>query len=185
MDGERETKKAGASHVAWEHWPLSNLDVNYRLSIGRWTRQLTPIRMRVLSNTGGNTMNRFRVSLSGSMLVVMFLAVALAALAYPRMLWGSIFIALLMATLCLSLVGTAFRRGDKRVFWAGYAVFGWANFLVIFPLATCNVPPQPTTLATPYLMEAIHPMRRTGPNEYAMTLDGDGQAAFYNISYSL
>ena len=46
-----------------------------------------------------------------------------------------------MALLLLALVGLACRRGDKRLFWAGFATFGWGT--LVFDLSTkALIPPR-------------------------------------------
>lgn len=130
-------------------------------------------------------MRPLRLSIGKLMAFVVFLAVALASLARPTNLWASFVFAVLLSTLCLSLVGTAFAKGDRRVFWVGYLAFGGASFLLLFPLASLAVPSHPVALLTDYLIQVVHPPRPTGPNSSVMTLDGIGQRDFYNVSYGL
>jgi hypothetical protein len=37
---------------------------------------------------------------------------------------------LIVGMLCTSILGAFFRRGPDRAFWLGFAVFGWAYFVV-------------------------------------------------------
>jgi hypothetical protein len=48
---------------------------------------------------------------------------------------------ILSETSLLALVGVGFRRGDKQLFWAGFATFGWGT--LAFDLSTgALIPPR-------------------------------------------
>ena len=64
------------------------------------------------------------------MVIVAVIGVAIAALIHPIKLWA-IVLPIFQLTLCLTAVlGSLFRRGPKRAFWVGFALFGWAYFIL-------------------------------------------------------
>lgn len=71
-----------------------------------------------------------RPTVKGLMFIVAVIGVAIAALIRPIKLWA-IVLPLFQLTLCLTaILGSLFRRGPKRAFWVGFAVFGWAYFIL-------------------------------------------------------
>ncbi len=128
---------------------------------------------------------RFRFSISDLMAVVLFISVAIASLTHPTQLCASLIYSLTLGVLCLAVLGTAFRVGESQRFWAGFIVFGWVTYLLMFPLASISSPSLPVTLLVDYSIQFLHPPRPTGPSSSVMTLDSPGQIAFYHIAYSL
>jgi hypothetical protein len=61
---------------------------------------------------------------------VALVAVGVAALRSPTAVWASLVILLALAALCGATVGAIVRRGAGRGGWLGFAVFGWAYFLL-------------------------------------------------------
>jgi hypothetical protein len=57
-------------------------------------------------------------------------ALGLAALRSPTALWASLVILLALGAVCGATVGAILRRGLARGAWLGFAVFGWAYFLL-------------------------------------------------------
>jgi hypothetical protein len=71
-----------------------------------------------------------RPTVKGLMVIVAVIGVAIAALIRPYKFWA-IVLSLLQVTLCLTAVlGLVFRRGPERAFWIGFALFGWAYFIL-------------------------------------------------------
>ncbi|MFN0020449.1 MAG: hypothetical protein ACKVP0_19505 [Pirellulaceae bacterium] len=77
-------------------------------------------------------MFRFRFSLLHFLIVITFLAVGLGALASGSRLASSGVYTLYLGLICLALTGAIIVRGESRPFWIGFAVFGWAYFLLAF-----------------------------------------------------
>ena len=92
-----------------------------------------------------------RLSILGLMAVVLFVAVGFAALRSTSALWASAVFTLTVALLSASILGAVARRGDARLPWHGFAVFGWAYLLTTFWLW-----PEPNGVtAPPYLSKHL------------------------------
>ena len=75
------------------------------------------------------------------MAFIVLIAVGFAALKNPTEPVASATFTLTMVMLLLALVGVGFRRGDKQLFWAGFATFGWGT--LAFDLSTgALIPPR-------------------------------------------
>jgi hypothetical protein len=80
-------------------------------------------------------LRRRHPTLKGLMIAVAAIGVGIAVLVRPNKLW-SLFLPLLLLTMYLmSILGVLFRRGSGRAYWAGFAIFGWAYFILIFLLS--------------------------------------------------
>lgn len=75
-------------------------------------------------------MGRYRLSLAALMGVVALIAVGVAALRSSTAIWAALVILLALGTVCGATVGAVLRRGPDRGPWLGFAVFGWAYFLM-------------------------------------------------------
>ncbi len=89
------------------------------------------------------------------MIGIAVIGVGIAALARPTKLLGMA-LPLLQLTLYLTaVIGLVFRRGSKRAYWIGFALFGWAYFLLGLVLTWGNNnpfhmnPPFPNILGEP------------------------------------
>ncbi len=100
-------------------------------------------------------MRRPILSIAGMMAVVSLVAVGLAALRSPTILWASLTFTLLVALLATATLGAIAGRGRSRATWAGVAAFGWAYFATTFgPVPNGNgvtCPPFPTQVLIEYL----------------------------------
>jgi hypothetical protein len=61
---------------------------------------------------------------------VALVAVGVAALRSPTALWASLVVLLALGAICGVTVCAILRRGPARGAWLGFAVFGWAYFLL-------------------------------------------------------
>lgn len=77
-------------------------------------------------------MRRFHYSTRGVLIAVMVIAAALGALRANSEIVTGLAMALYAGLLCLAVVGGLVCRGDRRVFWVGFAVFGWAYAIMVF-----------------------------------------------------
>ena len=77
-------------------------------------------------------MRPLRFTLSALLLTVLPIATASAALGTGSYLWAETTFTFTIAVLLFATLGAAFRRDDRRVFWAGFAVFGWAYWVLMF-----------------------------------------------------
>jgi hypothetical protein len=78
----------------------------------------------------------------GLMGVIAFVAIGLAALRTNDELWAAVILALTVFSLCTAALVAIYRRGA----WAGFAIFGWAQFLI------CQAHSAPALGATPLPM---------------------------------
>jgi hypothetical protein len=72
-----------------------------------------------------NVMRSFRFSIAGLMGLVVLAAIGSAGLANPMGPWTGILGLCTRALLCLAVVGAICRAGAERVWWLGFASFGW------------------------------------------------------------
>jgi WD40 repeat protein len=74
-------------------------------------------------------MRRFRYSIAGLLGMVLFVAVAFAALRQADELWDSALFSLTVGLLLTSVLLTIHRTGRKRAFWLGFAFLGWTYLI--------------------------------------------------------
>jgi hypothetical protein len=87
-------------------------------------------------------MNRLRFTIGTLLALVLFLAVAFAALREATDLWDSGVFTLTSAVLVVGVLLSFHRTGKGRAFWLGFALFGWAY------LVASLVPPVESRLLT-------------------------------------
>jgi hypothetical protein len=88
-------------------------------------------------------MARFRFTIGGLLAVVVFVAVAIAALRAADDLWASSLFSLTVGALLVATLLAVHRTAEKRAFWLGFALFGWTY------LAACLIAPiEPLLLTT-------------------------------------
>jgi hypothetical protein len=75
-------------------------------------------------------MGRYRFTLAALMGAVALIAVGVAALRSPTAIRASLVVLLAVGAICGATVGAILRRGPDRGAWLGFAVFGWAYFLL-------------------------------------------------------
>ena len=73
-----------------------------------------------------------RVSIAGMMCGIVYVAVTMAALTSGSDLWMSLLVTMTLVVLILSIIGAIASPWPRRLFWAGFAVFGWIYWLAIF-----------------------------------------------------
>jgi hypothetical protein len=87
-------------------------------------------------------MRRFRFSIASLLGIVAFVGVAFAALRDPTGAWDATLLGLTLLVLLASCLLAVHRGGDRRAFWLGFVLFGWAY------LVTSLVPPVESRLPT-------------------------------------
>ena len=75
-------------------------------------------------------MKRRHLTLKGSMIAIAVIGVGMAALVRPNKLWAFVLPPLSMTMYLTSILGLLFRRGPRRAYWAGFALFGWAYLIL-------------------------------------------------------
>jgi hypothetical protein len=103
-------------------------------------------------------MRRFRISIAGLLGVVLFIAVALAALLASTPAWDSGTLGLTSLSLLTAVLLAVHRTDRRRAFWLGFGLFGWAY------LVASLIPPigsrLPTTIGLAFIDSKI-PGRQT------------------------
>jgi hypothetical protein len=69
------------------------------------------------------------LTLKRLMIVIAAIGVGLAVLVKPNWLWASVLPPVLVFMLLTAILGLLFRRGRKRAYWTGFALFGWVYLL--------------------------------------------------------
>jgi hypothetical protein len=114
-----------------------------------------------------------RFSIAAMMMVVLVCVVAVAALRNASDTWAGVMLLLTLVLLGISVLGVLQRRGAKRAFWQGFALFGWGYFtLTMGPWFIDHVRPP---LATTQWLEYLHERLNESPHptvEIAIGSDG-------------
>ena len=77
-------------------------------------------------------MKHLRFSVTTVLIAVTLLGLAFGALESDSQLVGSLVFTLNLGLLCVAAVGALAALGNRRVFWLGFAVFGWVYSLIAF-----------------------------------------------------
>jgi hypothetical protein len=96
-------------------------------------------------------MRRVRVSIAGLMALVVFVAVAAAALREASEIWAGVLFVLTLATVGFAVLRASYRTGSVRAFWAGFALFAAGYLAVSFLPGQEARPPLPTAPALTWL----------------------------------
>ena len=73
---------------------------------------------------------RPRFSIRALLALILFIGVGIAALRGATAIWASVMILAALGAVCAATVGAALIQGAARPAWLGFAVFGWAYFLL-------------------------------------------------------
>src|SRR5688572_700665 len=73
-----------------------------------------------------------KLSLRTLLIWVAFAAIVAAALARPSLLWTRLLFTVAIVFLGWSIVGAIATRGNRRIFWAGSAVFAAGYFFLLW-----------------------------------------------------
>jgi hypothetical protein len=98
-------------------------------------------------------MRRVRLSIGNILILIAIFGVGFAALKHPSSRWSG---GLLLGDVCLfvfALMAIGYRRGAKRAFWVGFALFGWV-YLVIAHAPVVREVSSPFLLTTRALQKA-------------------------------
>lgn len=97
-------------------------------------------------------MRRPRFTIGGLLGIVAFVAVAFAALRHPTDAWDSGVFGVTLLTLLTSILLEVHRREERRAYWLGFALFGWAYLVMSL------VPPIEARLPTTRLLDRLDPL---------------------------
>jgi hypothetical protein len=85
-------------------------------------------------------MRRLRFTISGLIVVIVIVAVALAAIRSGSSAWAGAMLSITFFAMICSLLGIAFGRGMRRVYWSGFALLGWSYLLFMYaPWLAMNI----------------------------------------------
>jgi hypothetical protein len=128
-------------------------------------------------------MGKRRSTIGGLMAVVLVLAIGLAALRNPSVLWvGTIFLAT-RVILALGAIGVVLRKHAERAWWLGFSVFGWGYLVLLTPSPTTMTSMQ---LPTWSLLAALRPA--LGPSGELMAQPNPGvrlSLGYFEIGHDL
>ncbi len=72
-----------------------------------------------------------RPTLKGLMVVIALIGVGTGAMIRPNKFWALVLPVFLLTMLLTAILGFLIRRGPKRAYWVGFALFGWAYLVPI------------------------------------------------------
>jgi hypothetical protein len=126
-----------------------------------------------------------RLTILQVMGAVAFAVVGMAALRTNDELWAAVILALTVFTLCTAALFAMYRRGA----WAGFAVFGWAQFLICQPHSAPALGPITLPMAMAYriFFHVGNPAQFPTvsfqiPGYPAIMADGDGEPFLAAVS---
>ena len=96
-------------------------------------------------------MSRLHISIAGLMGLVLFAALAFAAMKHPSPLLASALYTLDAGLVCVAVAAAMSRRGAARRTWAGFAVFAGAYLALAFATFPVTAPSLLTTWGLSYL----------------------------------
>ncbi len=76
-------------------------------------------------------MPHLRISLAGLLGFIAVLALGLAGIVSASTLWTSVAATVVLAILLAAVLAARLLEGTDRVFWAGFALFGWTYLLLV------------------------------------------------------
>ena len=70
-------------------------------------------------------MGRLHFSIAGMMVLVLAVSVGFASLRFPSEPMAGAVLLLTLGAFALAVLAVVYRRGERRAFWLGFALFGW------------------------------------------------------------
>lgn len=96
-------------------------------------------------------MGRLRVTVAGLMGLVVVLGAGLAALKNASELWALAVRLFVLGLLATAILGALYRRGARRAWWVGFALFGWG-----YEAMECAPWSPPETPSSRALLEGLY-----------------------------
>jgi hypothetical protein len=97
-----------------------------------------------------------RFSVADLLVTIGLCALSLACLIYASTPWATAVLSVALASLVLALIGVIYRRGERRAFWAGFAICGWTY--LILSCSPWFIPFPRSQLVTSKLLEWAYPI---------------------------
>ena len=118
-------------------------------------------------------MKSLQLPILALVLIVAACAIAFTALKTASELWYSTFYTFTAVLLLSAVIAARFRRGNEKAFWFGFAVFGWAFFVVgLGPWPDVDTDPDGINitlnrqLLTSRVIEFLVPYLRSQANDF-------------------
>ena len=106
-------------------------------------------------------MRHVRFSIAGFMGFVVAFCVGLVSLRYASEPAAGGILLLTLGGLCLAILGAVYRRGARRAFWLGFALFGWGYMTLASQTWWDRKIDRPELLTT-RLLNRLHPLFQIG-----------------------
>jgi hypothetical protein len=120
-----------------------------------------------------------RFSIRSVMALIMIAGISLAAIRIGSAPWSGAMLSITFFTMVCSLLGVAWTRGLRRIYWSGFAALGWSYLLLMYaPWLSWKV--GPFLLAPqlfPYLAEVLDSDTQAGSGLQSVPIGPFGAAA--------
>jgi len=100
-----------------------------------------------------------RISVAGMMILLLGLGLALASFRFPSEAAAAAVVLATQATLALAILAVVYRAGERRAFWLGFALFGWAYMALTWESWLGRGEDRPemlTSIALDHLASGLH-----------------------------
>ena len=101
-------------------------------------------------------MRRFRFSIAGMLGLVGLTALGFAAIRASSPPWAGVLTSVTFFAMIASLLGIGLGRGDRRVFWIGFALLGWSYLTLTLSVSGWSM--VRTYLFAPNLSDMLFPL---------------------------
>src|SRR5215472_6795913 len=104
-------------------------------------------------------MAHLRISLAGMMILLLGLGLALASFRFPSEAVAAAVVLMTQAILAFAILAVVYRAGERRAFWLGFALFGWAYMALTWESWLGRGEDRPemlTSIALDHLASGLH-----------------------------
>jgi hypothetical protein len=99
-------------------------------------------------------MGRLHISIAGMMVLVLVLSIGFASLRFPSEPLAGTVLLLTLGAFALAVLAVVYRRGERRAFWLGFALFGW-GYMALTAAAWWDHGADRPTLITSLILDDI------------------------------
>lgn len=125
-------------------------------------------------------MRRFRVSVGGLMVVIVYVALAISGLRFASGLMGGITCLLSLGLLMLGVAGVVYRRNGQQAFYLGFVLFGWGYIAMAQQTWSVEHATDEWGLFTTKILDALQPYIESD-DDGSLHWMGFGSAATHKI----
>ena len=108
-------------------------------------------------------MGRLRYSIAGMMVLVLAVSLGFASLRFPSEPMAGAVLLLTLGAFALAVLAAVYRRGERRAFWVGFALFGW-GYMALTAGAWWESGADRSRLITSLILDQISPYFLPGGN---------------------